>query len=411
MNFFLAVTAACLSFLGLALQTWSGSVLQKLQHPDSTLHEQIERVDFEPTQLIGAQQSLFIAHLALVFGTVLFTASVAANASPSLTVPVIATITAAAPAGALFLGRSLASWSLDTEMATPLLVPLHVARLSRKIAPPSTNSTTLPAGDHLSADSPKDADSNSEGLENNHTEEDQAESLEEQEALLQSVFEFPDTLVREVMLPRTDVTAISSTMSFEQILEVLVDCGHSRLPVYRQNLDEVIGLFYAKDVLSIVESDGMDNFEIHEFLREPYFVQEDKPIAQLLNEFQEQRMHMAIVVDEFGGNAGLITLEDIIEEIFGDIQDEYDVEPTQIKQGEDSTLRVDARVSIDEIDDYIGPDLPQHRDYESVGGFVMDQLGDVPSPGDKVTWRGLEFEVLDADKKRPITVLIRLVDA
>ncbi|MGM0557159.1 MAG: hemolysin family protein [Myxococcota bacterium] len=234
---------------------------------------------------------------------------------------------------------------------------------------------------------------------------------EDRERLLRSVFEFPDTTVRELMVPRTDIVAVSKEMGLDQIINILVECGHSRLPVYEGNIDNIVGLFYAKDVLVIVSSDRYDEFDIREFLRQPHVVPEDKRIAELLSEFQAERMHMAIVVDEFGGTAGVITLEDIVEEIFGDIQDEYDAEPVQIVRVDENTLRADARVAIDEIEDYLDMDLPDHPDYDSLGGFLMAQSGGVPTSGDEVVWEGLRFRVIDADNRKVNAVLIeRLTD-
>jgi len=234
---------------------------------------------------------------------------------------------------------------------------------------------------------------------------------EERERLLRSVFEFPDTIVREVMVPRTDMVALSVDMDLDTIVDILVDCGHSRIPVYEDNLDEIQGLFYAKDLIRMVNSHGDEKeFDLQAFIREPYFVPESKGIAELLSEFQAERMHMAVVVDEFGGTAGLITLEDIIEEFFGDIQDEYDSERPQIIRVDDYRARVDARVPIDEIEQFCGLELPEHPDYESLGGFLMAQSGTVPEVGSEISWGHVIFRVLKADQKSVQTVEIETVD-
>ena len=235
---------------------------------------------------------------------------------------------------------------------------------------------------------------------------------EERERLLRSVFEFPDTIVREVMVPRTDMVALSVDMELDTIVDILVDCGHSRIPVYEDNLDEIQGLFYAKDLIRMVNSHAENGkeFDIQEFIREPYFVPESKGIAELLSEFQAERMHMAIVVDEFGGTAGLITLEDIIEEFFGDIQDEYDSERPQIIRVDTHLARADARVPIDEIEQFCGLELPDHPDYESLGGFLMAQSGTVPEVGSEIDWDHVVFRVLKADQKSVQTVEIETVD-
>lgn len=229
------------------------------------------------------------------------------------------------------------------------------------------------------------------------------------ERLLRSVFEFSDTLVRELMVPRTDVVSLTIDMTFKEIIDELVACGHSRLPVYEGSVDDVVGVFYAKDMLNVIASGQADTFQLRNYMRRPYFVPEGKRVAQLLTEFQTERLHMAIVVDEFGGTAGVITLEDISEEIFGDIQDEYDVEPSQMVPIDDSHVRVDARTPIHEIEEYFDLELPEHPDYESLGGFLMSQVGGVPRPGHEVTWEGLRFRVLEADPKKVISVLIELI--
>lgn len=231
---------------------------------------------------------------------------------------------------------------------------------------------------------------------------------EDRERLLRSVFESPDTIVREIMVPRTDMVAISEEMEFDEILKVLLQCGHSRIPVYRETIDELIGVFYAKDVIGLMVT--KEEFNIHRFLRKPYFVPESKRITDLLAEFQGQRNHMAIAVDEFGGTAGIITLEDIIEEFFGDIQDEYDIEPSQLVELDEKTVRADARIPIYELEEYFGVELPEHPDYESLGGFLMAQSGTVPAPGDAISWNEFIFRVIEADAKRVITVEIEKLD-
>ncbi len=232
---------------------------------------------------------------------------------------------------------------------------------------------------------------------------------EDRERLLRSVFEFPDTLVREVMVPRTDMEVISDSMDFDQIIQILLRCGHSRIPVYSGTIDDITGLFYSKDVIGLLAS-GI-KFELGEHLRTPYFVPESRRIADLLADFQRQRIHMAIVVDEFGGTSGLITIEDIIEEFFGDIQDEYDVEPSQLTVIDDHRVRADARISIYEIEEHFDVELPEHPDYESLGGFLLSQSGSVPAEGDELLWNDLVFRVVEADAKRIITVDIEKLNA
>lgn len=230
---------------------------------------------------------------------------------------------------------------------------------------------------------------------------------EDRERMLRSVFEFTDTCVREIMVPRTDAVFMSADMGLDEIVKLLQQCGHSRLPVYETTVDNIIGIFYAKDLIRFVGHAKMtESFDVRACLHKPFFVPESKRIADLFTEFQRQRIHMAIVVDEFGGTHGLITLEDIIEEFFGEIQDEYDIEPEQLVPLSENVLRADARAPIYDIEDYFGVDLPDDKDYETLGGFLMSESGAVPSIGDEIIWDDLIFRVVEADEKKVITVEI-----
>ncbi len=222
--------------------------------------------------------------------------------------------------------------------------------------------------------------------------------------LLRSVVESPGTIVREVMIPRTDMVVLSREMELDEILLVLLECGHSRIPVHADKLDDIEGFFYAKDIIRLMAS-GRE-FDIDDFLREPYFVPETKPISELLTEFQRDRIHLAVVVDEFGGTAGLITLEDIIEEFFGDIQDEYDVEPSQLIELSATSVLADARISIDEIEEFFDVKLPRRGEYDSLGGFLLERAGAVPGVGEEIMWDRLCFRVVEATDRRIDTVEI-----
>lgn len=225
--------------------------------------------------------------------------------------------------------------------------------------------------------------------------------------LIRSVVDFPTIMVREVMVPRTDMVVISREMTLDEILVILLECGHSRIPVHGETVDEIEGLFYAKDVIQLMAT-GRE-FEIDEVMRRPYFVPESKPISELLTEFQRERIHLAVVVDEFGGTAGLITLEDIIEEFFGDIQDEYDVEPAQLIELSSTTVLADARIGVDEIEEYFDVELPQNDEYDSLGGFLLEQVGSVPAVGEVICWESLIFRVTEADAKRVNTVEVERI--
>jgi CBS domain containing-hemolysin-like protein len=236
---------------------------------------------------------------------------------------------------------------------------------------------------------------------------------EDKERLLRSVVEFPETLVKEIMVPRTEMVALPAEISLDELLDTLARCGHSRLPVYGASIDDIVGMFYAKDLIHILSHRAeADDFDISRHLRPSYFVPESKRIADLLTEFQGNRIHIAIVVDEFGGTAGIITLEDIIEEIFGDIQDEYDAEPEQLLELNPDLIRADARVPIEDVEDYFAIDFPDEPDFESLAGFILAQMGSVPAAGDEFRWKNLHFRILKADEKKIISVEVeRLSEA
>ena len=233
------------------------------------------------------------------------------------------------------------------------------------------------------------------------------QAAEERQLLLEKVAGFTDVVVREVMVPRTDMVTISRDMEIDEILVTLLECGHSRIPVHEESQDEIIGLFYSKDLIQLMAS-GRE-FQIDDFMRRPYFVPETKPIAELMQEFQQKRIHMAVVVDEFGGTSGLITLEDIIEECFGDIQDEYDVEPSQLVRVGENRVVADARIAVDEIEEYFGVELPERSDYDSLGGFLLTRTGSVPKQGDEIRWEHLLFRIMEADVKRIDSVEIEVI--
>lgn len=235
---------------------------------------------------------------------------------------------------------------------------------------------------------------------------------EDRERMLLSVFEISDTTVHEIMVPRTDAVILNTDMNLDDIVETLQRCGHSRLPVYQDGVDNIVGIFYAKDLIKLSLGDvDKSDFDIQNYLHKPFFVPSSKRLADLLSEFQRQRIHMAIVVDEFGGTDGLITLEDIIEEFFGEIQDEYDAEQEQLVPISDTLLRADARAPVYEIESYFDIKLPEDGDYETLGGFLMSESGVVPAKGDEIVWNQLVFRVVEADEKKVISVEIERDDA
>ena len=226
----------------------------------------------------------------------------------------------------------------------------------------------------------------------------------EERRLIHSIFEFGDTVVREVMLPRPDMTAIEAGESIEVAISLAIDRGFSRLPVYEDTTDNILGLVYLKDLVRRARAGEGERF-VRDAAREAVFVPEQKRVAELLREMQKEKFHMAIVVDEHGGTAGLVTLEDVVEEIVGEIVDEYDIETPHLEYLGDGSLRVRGRTNIDEVNEALEVELPDDE-WDTVGGLVFNLLGKVPDEGETVRIQGLEFRTERVEGHRIASVLI-----
>lgn len=238
--------------------------------------------------------------------------------------------------------------------------------------------------------------------------EEEEEIEEEERELIHSVFEFGDTVVREVMVPRPDMIAIPSSSTIDEALEKIIEAGYSRIPIYEGDTDNIIGLLYAKDLLKRVH-EGKKTVKLSSLGRAPTFVPEQKKVSELLREMQDHRVHMAIVVDEYGGTAGLVTIEDLIEEIVGEIVDEYDKEEPLVEPIDDHTIRVDAKMPIDEVNELMSVDLP-HEEWDTVGGLVFALTGRVPIQGEKVRYDSVEFTTERVTGRRIQKVVIAKVE-
>ena len=223
---------------------------------------------------------------------------------------------------------------------------------------------------------------------------------EEEQEMIENILEMSDKTAQEIMTPRTDIVAIEANSDRQSVLATLTAAGHSRFPVYETNLDNIIGLLYAKDLLK--DSDKCNEpFELRSKLRSTYFVPETKPIRELLREFQKQKLHIAVVLDEYGGTAGLISLEDILEVIVGEIADEYDTKPLEpVKRIDRYTIEADARTYIDNLNDRFGLNLPDSEDYDTVGGFILSHLGGIPQAGTEFEYGDLKFKITAAEARR-----------
>lgn len=220
---------------------------------------------------------------------------------------------------------------------------------------------------------------------------------EEKEDMIQGVEELSTTSVKEVMIPRIDVDFINIETDRAELLEKISDSGHSRFPVYKDSIDNVIGVLYVKDLIRCFSKE--EPFELEKIIRKAYFVPETKRIDSLLREFKRRHIHIAMAVDEYGGLSGIVCMEDIIEEIVGDIQDEFDKEQEDILTVSDNVWLCDARVNLDDLNESIEADFP-NEDFDSLGGFVFDLFGKVPVKFEKATWKNYDFIVQDIEGHR-----------
>jgi len=216
--------------------------------------------------------------------------------------------------------------------------------------------------------------------------------------LIKSILEFTDTTVKEIMVPRPDVVALDITMPREVLVRKVIDEGYSRLPVFRESIDNIIGIIYSKDLLSLLEH--RDLILLQDIIRPVFFVPESKKISQLLREFQQKKAHLAIVTDENGGTEGIITMEDIMEEIVGEIHDEYDEVSKAIEPAKDGSVIVDARLSVSDFNSQFVTELPEAPEYETLAGFMQKVLGRLPEIGESIAFQEFQFTILSKTARR-----------
>ncbi len=222
---------------------------------------------------------------------------------------------------------------------------------------------------------------------------------EAEEEMVYKIFDFADKEVHEVMVPRPEVVAISIDLPPVECLAAVIDSPYTRYPVYRGSLDDTLGILHVRDLFSALYDKGIENVDIAALVREAYVVPETKDLAAMLAEFRKVNQHMAIVVDEYGSFEGIVTLEDLLEEIVGEIEDEYDLPDESVEQLGDRRIRIDGTFPIDDFNEQFGQELPQD-DYHTIAGFVFGALGRAAEAGDEVLWNGLRFEVVDVDGPR-----------
>ncbi len=231
------------------------------------------------------------------------------------------------------------------------------------------------------------------------TGEEQGVLHEQERSMIQGIFELGDKHVHDVMVPRTDLRAIDVDTPGERVLEQVVAVGHSRIPVYEGTPDQVIGILYVKDMFRRLAR-GEKNVSLRQYLRPAHFVPETKRVDELLGEMQRNKLHMAIVVDEYGGTAGLVTIEDLVEEIVGEIRDEYEAEQELVIPVSEHEALMDGRVPFDDVREAFDLTLPPSEDYDTLGGYIVHELGRLPRPGEEVRVEGIRFTVESVEARR-----------
>lgn len=229
---------------------------------------------------------------------------------------------------------------------------------------------------------------------------------EDEREMIQSVFQFGDTVAKEVMVPRPDMVAAPLPISVAEMAAFMQATSHSRIPLYQENIDNIVGVMNSRQLMYALK-EGRDNEDVRDIMHRPYFVPETKKLDDLLEELQKKRLHMAIVIDEYGDTAGLVTMEDLLEEIVGEIRDEYDTEEPLYRRLGDNSLRVDARINIYELNEVLDIDLPEEETFDTLGGFLFDLMGKVPRRGDSATFKDYDFVVERMAGRRIAMVLIR----
>ena len=277
----------------------------------------------------------------------------------------------------------------------------HPRRLAYRLAPMLEIACRL--GDRAADLVAEDEDT--EGAEDP---DEEAAQDEEERRLITSVLEFSETIVREVMVPRTDMVTIGSDATSDKALDVVIEHGYSRVPVTGEGTDDIVGFAYAKDLLSIMDR-GAGPQPVTELMRPVYFVPETKRVSDLLRDMQAGKVHMAVVVDEFGGTAGLVTIEDLIEELVGEIVDEYDTEAPLIEATGDYEYLIDARLSVEELGQLLEVELP-HEEWDTVGGLVLGLAGRVPREAESFEHEGVTLTVVRVQGRRIAQVQASIVN-
>jgi CBS domain containing-hemolysin-like protein len=236
--------------------------------------------------------------------------------------------------------------------------------------------------------------------------EGQARGLisDEESDMVAAVLKLKETKAQSVMIPRTDISTASIDATLGEVIELVNECGHTRIPIYKGKIDQIVGILHAKDLLKLWGSAPSSRIPPH-ILRTPYFAPEKQKISQLFHDLKEKMSHLAVLTDEYGGTAGIITIEDILEEIVGEIRDEHDKEELLLEVVDENTLLVDARLEIEKLEERLDVKMSNGQ-YESVGGFIIHHLGRIPDVDEKISFQGLEMTIKKADQRKIDEVLI-----
>lgn len=229
---------------------------------------------------------------------------------------------------------------------------------------------------------------------------------QEEKELIESIIEFQDKQVYEVMVPRVDVVLLSVDTPLEKIIDTIISTGHSRIPIYKGNIDNILGIIHVKDIVKLT---CLKDFNIKDYLHDPLFVPDTKKIGELFKEMRKKKTHMAIVLDEFGGFEGIVTMEDLLEEIVGEIQDEYDLEEILYRKISEKEHIIDAKVSINDVEEILNIELPDD-DYDTFGGFFLDLLGHIPNKGEKVFYNNICLTAVEVKGNRIMKIKVEVCD-
>lgn len=241
---------------------------------------------------------------------------------------------------------------------------------------------------------------------NDLMDEGQAKGLitDEESEMVHGVLELKETTASSIMIPRTDLSSASIDSTLDELFKLVTSCGHTRIPIYKDNIDEIIGILHAKDLLKLFGKDPTSRIDPG-ILRKTYFIPGNQKVSTLLRNFKAKKTHLAVVTDEYGGTAGIITIEDILEEIVGEIMDEHDHEESMLNIIDEHTVMIDARLETEKLEEHFNIELPE-GDFESVGGFIIHILGKIPGTGDTVIHDNLEMKIKSADERKIDKVII-----